>query len=91
MSVASHGDFINSKYKIQNVEILNDKETRNKAGILVEAYDEVIMKCMKARYADQILLSKFPEAVMNGIKEGHGVIMLLTHSRNWKVDIIANT
>lgn len=32
-SVASHGDFINTKYKIQNVEILRDTDTRIRGGI----------------------------------------------------------
>ena len=91
LTVASHGDFINTKYRIQNVEILRDIETREKAKIVVEAYDANVMECIEARYADQVLLSNFAEEVLKGIKEGNQVIMTLTHPRNWKVDVIANT
>lgn len=91
LTVASHGDFINTKYKIQNVEILRDTETRDKAGIIVEAYDAEVTDCIEARYADQILLAGFADEVIKGIFEGHRVIMTLTHPRNWKVDVMANT
>ena len=91
MTVASHGDFINTKYKIQNLEILADKDTRENAGIVAEAYDKVVSQPIEARYADQVLLGKFSEKVKKGIAEKYNVIMTLTHPRNWKVDVVANT
>lgn len=91
ITVASHGDFINSRYKIQNFEIFADENTRKLTGIVVEAYDNAIMQYVKARYADQILLEDFFENVKKGISDGVEVIMTLTHPRNWKVDILANT
>lgn len=91
LTVASHGDFINVKYKLQNHELLADPEIREKAGIVVEAYDNSIMQYVEARYADQILLSRFADEVIKGILEGHNVIMTLSHPRNWKVDVAANT
>lgn len=91
MTVASHGDFINVKYKLQNHELLKNETIRKQAGIVVEAYDDSIMKYVEARYADQVLHSKFSDEVIKGISEGHNVIMALTHPRNWKVDVIANT
>ena len=91
MTVASHGDFINVKYKLQNYELLKDYSIREKSGIIVEAYDECIMKYIESRYADQVLLSRFADEVIRGITEGYNVIMILTHPRNWKVDVIANT
>lgn len=91
LSVASHGDFINVKYKIQNVEILKDAETRGEAGIIIEAYDDVVNQDIDMRYADQILLGDFSDQVLAGIEAEKKVIMTLTHPRNWKVDVIANT
>lgn len=49
------------------------------------------MKHVQARYADQILLDRFKDEVFSGIDEGHQIIMTLTHPRNWKVDVVANT
>ena len=91
LTVAGHGNFINTNYKIQNVEILADKNTREQAGIVVEAYDEVITLPIEARYADQVLLGKFSKEVKKGFAAKHNVIMTLTHPRNWKVDAFANT
>ena len=91
MTVASHGDFINTRYKIQNVEILADEDTRENAGIVAEAYDKVVTQPIGARYADQVLLGKFSEEVKKGIAERYNVVMMLTHPRNWKVDVVANT
>lgn len=91
LTVASHGDFINTMYKIQNKEILRDRRTREQAGIIVEAYDEAVTRCIQARYADQVLLGHFPNEVKQGITTGYDIIMTLTHPRNWKVDFFSNT
>lgn len=91
LTVASHGDFINSKYKMQNTEILKDSQIRERAAIIVEAYDDIVTRDIEKRYADQILLGSFSDEVLSGINEGHKVIMTLTHPRNWEVDFVANT
>lgn len=91
VTVASHGDFINTRYGVHNYEILRDGTIREECGIAAEAYDRSMMQHVKARYADQILLSGFRREVEAGIREGYDVMMTLTHPRNWKVDVIANT
>ena len=91
LSIASHGDFINTKYQMQNTLILEDESTRQKSGIEVEAYDESMTKYIEARFADQMLLEKFYGEVIRAMRQEISVIMILTHPRNWKVDIIANT
>lgn len=90
-SVASHGDFINVKLDISNTQITDDELIRKEAGIIVEAYDESIMKYVEKRLADQILLNEFYNQVKSEIDKGTAIIMLLTHPRNWKVDFVANT
>lgn len=90
-TVASHGDFINSKYKFQNYEILKNKKVRELSGILVEAYDEIVTDCVLERYADQVLLERFAECVLDSIERQCSCIMLLTHPRNWEVDLIDTT
>ena len=91
LSVASHGDFINLKIKLSNNILLNDLELRDKCGIMLEAYDCSINQYVLERYADQILLDDFSINVKNGIKNECSCIMMLTHPRNWKVDVLANT
>nr|WP_296486062.1 hypothetical protein [uncultured Acetatifactor sp.] len=90
-SVASHGDFINVKFQLPNTVITSDESLRKRAGIIVEAYDEDIMKYIERRLADQNLLNEFYIQVKSEIDKGTGIIMLLTHPRNWKVDFVANT
>lgn len=91
LTVASHGDFINRKYKIPNVEILADKDTREQAEIIAEAYDKVVKQPIKAIYADHLLLGRLPNEVKKAITGGTDIIQMLTHPRNWKVDFAANT
>lgn len=91
LSVASHGDFINVKYQYQNFNILTDEKTREQAGIIVEAYDDYINQYVIDRYADHELLTEFREKVEEGIQGACPCIMILTHPRNWEVDIKANT
>lgn len=54
LTVSSHGDFTNVKVGISNKNIMNS-ETRRQAGILVEAYDDVIEKSHNIRFADHVL------------------------------------
>lgn len=91
VTVASHGDFINTKLLLQNYAILEDQATREKAGIKVEAYDRSIMDCVYARFADHLLLGNFLNEVIDSIEQRCEIIMILSHPRNWKVDIAANT
>ena len=91
ITVASHGDWINTKLEIDNLEILQNQSIRQLAKIRVEAYDEIIMKCVHERYADQDLLEQFPHDVINSIDRRCRCIMILTHPRNWAVDYVCTT
>ena len=91
LTVASHGDFINTKYQLQNYEFLNDTNTRAEAGIAVEAYDECVNRYIKERFADHKLLELFESKVNEAIEKSCDCILILTHPRNWKVDFFANT
>lgn len=91
VSVASHGDFVNVKLNFQNKELLLNGDVRKEAGIIVEAYDDIIEKNITHRYADQILLADFTKSVLEGIMRNERIILMLTHPRNWKVDMRANT
>ena len=90
-TVASHGDFINTRYDIQSVEILKDISLRKELGILVEAYDNSICSLVNERFADQVLLAGFSNKVVESINNNVPCIMMLTHPRNWEVDVWANT
>lgn len=88
-TISSHGDFINTKYKIQNYELLKDNSLREKNSIILEAYDNSINKFVTKRFADQQLLEKFTANVRENL-EVSGVILLLTHPRQWEKDILWN-
>ncbi|MCR4939000.1 MAG: hypothetical protein K5930_02685 [Treponemataceae bacterium] len=92
LTVASHGDFINTRLQFQNYELLkNDVIIREKGKILVEAYDKSINDFVNERFADQILLDRFSEEVISSINRNTKIIMMLTHPRNWVVDIKGNS
>lgn len=88
-TISSHGDFVNVKLKLANYELLNNRELREKTGVICEAYDEIINKHVKKRFADQILLGKFADTVIQNLN--FPIILLLTHPRQWKIDIFWNT
>lgn len=90
-TVASHGDFINTMINMQSYEILRDLDTRDKANIILEAYDNSINRYIVERFADQVLLENFSNEVIRSIEQNCKIIMMLTHPRNWTVDIVANT
>lgn len=91
LSIASHGDFVNVKLNYQNNELLKEPDIRKQSGILVEAYDDIIENSSHHRYADQKLLERFTDAVIEDFSRKTSAILLLTHPRNWEVDICANT
>ena len=90
-TVASHGDFINTMINMQSYEILRDSDTRDKSNIILEAYDNSINQYIVERFADQLLLERFSSEVIRSIEQDCKIIMILTHPRNWTVDIVANT
>lgn len=91
ITIASHGDFINTRYDIQSYEILKDLNIRERARIEAEAYDEDLMQYVQERLADQHLLAGYSESVVSAFERNIPVVMTLTHPRNWKVDVWENT
>ena len=91
ITIASHGDFINTRYDIQSYEMLKLSFVRDQAGIEAEAYDEDIMQYVQERLADQHLVALYSKAVISVFEKEIPVVMTLTHPRNWKVDFCDNT
>lgn len=91
LTVASHGDFINTRYDIQSYELLKISSVREKAGIEAEAYDDDIMQYVQERIADQELLVNYLSVIIDAFERGVPIVMSLSHPRNWKVDIWDNT
>lgn len=90
-TVASHGDFINVRFGIQNYEFMQDQNTREKAKLELEAYDKEITDYIVKRLADHTLEASFTNEAIKSINANYPVIMLLTHPRNWQVDWVENT
>ncbi len=82
LTVASHGDYVNSKFKVQNKELVNEL-VRRECGILREAYDSVHMNMLTCRIADQVEMEQFPDKAIAALERGEPVLELLTHPRQW--------
>lgn len=89
LTVASHGDYVNTKLGVQNYILMND-DIRNKTGIIREAYDKEHMNLLTCRLADQILVDNFTKEAIDAIKRGEHVLELLTHPRQWNSPILIN-
>jgi len=89
-SVASHGDFVNRSLGLANTLIIDD-EVRQKAGIMVECYDDKLMSAYSAVISD----APYPAFYKGGnpfkaIADRLPVIYLLTHPRHWKANPAVN-
>lgn len=89
LTIASHGDYVNSKFKFQNKEIIDDR-VRKTCGILREAYDAEHMNLLTCRVADQVEMERFTSKAIEAIERGEPVIELLTHPRQWNSPIWIN-
>lgn len=89
LTIASHGDYVNSKFKFQNKEIIDDR-VRENCGILREAYDEEHMNKLTCRVADQAEMEQFTSKAIAAIERGEPVIELLTHPRQWNSPVWIN-
>lgn len=89
LTVASHGDYVNTKLGVQNA-ILMTNAIKESAGIVREAYDKEYMNALTCRLADQVLGEAFVEQAIAAIKRGEPVLELLTHPRQWNSPFIIN-
>ena len=89
LTIASHGDYINTRFKLQNCTLV-DERVRQEAGIVREAYDKVHMDALTCRIADQAEMEHFTPKALEAIERGEPVLELLTHPRQWNSPIWVN-
>ena len=89
LTIASHGEFVNTRLKVQNTEII-DERVRKICNILREAYDKPHMELLTCRIADQKEMEHFHEKAIAAIERGEPVLELLTHPRQWNSPIWVN-
>lgn len=89
LTVASHGDYINTKFKLQNKELIDDR-VRKITGIVREAYDPSHINALTCRIADQVEMDLFTMKAVNALEKGEPVLELLTHPRQWNSPVWIN-
>ncbi len=89
LTIASHGDYVNTKLKIQNKELI-DERVRKTCGIVREAYDAPHMNALTCRIADQVEMEQFTEKATAAIERGEPVLELLSHPRQWNSPVWVN-
>lgn len=89
LTIASHGDYINTRFKYQNKELIDDR-VRKTCGILREAYDKPHMDALTCRIADQVEMEDFTSKAIAAIERGEPVLELLTHPRQWNSPVWVN-
>lgn len=89
LTIASHGDFVNTKLGVQNTTII-DERVRKATGIVREAYDRPHMDLLTCRIADQVEMEQFPTKAIAAIERGEPVLELLTHPRQWNSPVWVN-
>lgn len=89
LTVASHGDFVNTKIGVPNKDLMDDR-VRTTCGIVREAYDVQHMGLLSCRIADQVEMNTFSTKAIAAIERGEPVLELLTHPRQWNSPIWVN-
>lgn len=89
LTIASHGEFVNTKLGVQNTTII-DERVRKATGIVREAYDKPHMDMLTCRIADQVEMEHFTEKAIAAIERGEPVLELLTHPRQWNSPVWIN-
>lgn len=87
-TVAGHGDFVNRRLKVNNTEILADRQLREECGIECEAYDRTLLDHIDMYIVDQPPPQYYcPTSPLNVVATRRS-ICLVTHPRqfetNWK-------
>ena len=89
LTIASHGDYINTRFQYQNYELVDDR-VRKACGFIREAYDSEHMNVLTCRVADQTELELFTNKAIEAIERGEPVLELLTHPRQWNSPVWVN-
>jgi len=90
-TVVAHGDFVNRKLKITSNELLKDQKLRKELGIICEGYDKNITDSIDIYVSDKAYPEYYyPKPIFEYIGNKN-IIYMLTHTRQWQVNIIENT
>ncbi|WP_297854397.1 hypothetical protein [Meiothermus sp.] len=90
-TVASHGDWLNRRLGVTNLELLQDRSLREALGIELEAYDDALHSHYAQRYSD----GAYPRLWLDGdplaaLASRQSVIEILLHPRHWSANIAVN-
>ena len=86
--VAAHGDWLNRRLGVQNSEILASESFRREVGVVLEAYDPVLLQAL-LKHSDGppsepwLWESRDPQ---RSILSGVPAIQVLVHPRHWRVE-----
>ena len=88
-TVASHGDFVNRKLRIQNNEITKDIKLRNYLSLTCEAYDNDLQNSFDVYVKDGMYPKKYIPIIFDTLGK-YNTICFLTHARYWNIHILTN-
>lgn len=89
ITVASHGDYVNTKFQFQNKELMDDR-VRKENDIIREAYDHEHMSALICRIADQVEGDNTTAKVIEALEREEKVLEVLTHPRQWNSPLWVN-
>lgn len=89
-SVCSHGDFANRKLQYLNWELTKDYALRERLGIEVETYDQILMDNFDIYISDEPYPTLWGPANPIEFVNSCNSICIMTHPRNWGRNIVTN-
>lgn len=83
LTIAAHGDFVNRKLKVSNLDFIN-KDIRDKSGIVLEAYDNKLNKYIDFRIKDGCYPNFWDKGnPKEAIEKEYRNVLILIHTRWW--------
>ena len=90
-TICSHGDFVNRVLNIVNNELTKDLTIRDELGIVCETYDQDVMSSFDIYVSDQPYPKFYAPSSIFGFIGKKDIICMLSHPRQWRVNLKINT
>ena len=91
--VCSHGDWMNRRLGLRNLELLADPAVRAQLDVRHETYDAELMQPLQGYYTDAQPPAWWRKtgSPLPAIEAGLAPIGILTHPRQWRPNLVTNT
>lgn len=90
-TICAHGDFVNRRFKVSNVEAFRELRTKAPNKNIAEAYDDIFLKNVDIYLSDDIAPDFYTDKSIFEAINTNKRIYFLVHPKHWKTAPTINT